>query len=326
LEVAPGIYRIESVLGPRPFSQYLLRGERSLLVDTGVVETPEAAILPYLDATGLDPGELDFVLNTHADVDHFGGNAAVRARAPRALFCAHRADVPWIEDRELILRERYGWYAAHDVDYAPEEKDWLRGAMGPNVPIDLRLAGGESFQLGPNLVVQVMHLPGHSPGHVGLWEPSSRTAIITDAALGGGLYDMGGNIISPPPYFDVAAYESTVRLLRSLSPQRVLTAHYEVMEGEDAVRFLEESAIFIERARRAVTEALAEHGELNLRGLLEISNPELGPFTVMENELAGTLRAHLRELVAAGRAVEVPGEGPPAWKSLQGSGQGKGEE
>ena len=36
-EVAPGIYRIESILGPRPFAQYLLRDERSLLVDTGIV-------------------------------------------------------------------------------------------------------------------------------------------------------------------------------------------------------------------------------------------------------------------------------------------------
>jgi glyoxylase-like metal-dependent hydrolase (beta-lactamase superfamily II) len=292
-----------------------LRGERSLLVDTGVAGTPEAIILPYLEATDLGPGDLNFVLNTHADVDHFGGNAGIRAWAPRAVFCAHSADVPWIEDRERILRERYGWYAAHDVDYSPEEKDWLRGAMGPNVPIDLRLSGRESFRLGPKLVVQVMHLPGHSPGHVGLWEPSSRTAIITDAALGRGLYDMDGNVISPPPYFDVRAYEGSVRLLRSLSPQRLLTAHYEVMEGEDAVRFLEESAAFVELARRAVSDAIAEHGELTLRGLLEISNPRLGPFTVMENELAGTLRAHLRELVAAGRAKEVPGEGPRAWNS-----------
>jgi glyoxylase-like metal-dependent hydrolase (beta-lactamase superfamily II) len=308
VEVAPGIHRIESVLGPRPFAQYLVQGERTLLVDTGVAVTPETVILPYLDSIGLRPADLDFVLNTHADVDHFGGNSAIRARAPRAVFCAHSADVPWIEDRERILRERYGWYATHDVDYSPEEKDWLREAMGPNVPLDMRLSGNETFRLGPELAVQVLHLPGHSPGHVGLWDPASGTAIITDAALGRGLYDMAGNVISPPPYFDVMAYEGSVRLLRSLSPQRLLTAHYEVMEGEDAVRFLDESATFIERTRLTVSETLAEHGELTLRGLLEISNPELGPFTVMENELAGTLRAHLRELVSAGRAEEVPGE------------------
>ena len=57
VEVAPGITRIESVLGPRPFSQYLLSDDRSLLVDTGVKETPAEVILPALD--GCEP---DFVL------------------------------------------------------------------------------------------------------------------------------------------------------------------------------------------------------------------------------------------------------------------------
>jgi len=313
VEVVPGIHRIESVLGPRPFSQYLLYGEKCLLVDTGVAETPEGVILPYLDSVGLHPSDLDFVLNTHADVDHFGGNNAIRDAASRAVLCAHATDVAWIEERSRILHERYGWYADEDVDYPPEVKDWLRDAMGPDVPIDLRLVGGETFRLGPDLEVEVLHLPGHSPGHVGLWEPRSATAIITDAALGAGLLDMEGRVISPPPYFDVAAYEGTVSLLRSLSPRLLLTTHYGVMEEQEAARFLEESAAFVERARRAVSEAIVENGELGLYGLLEVTNPTLGPFTVMENELADTLRAHARELVAVGRAEEVH-ESPAIWR------------
>ena len=314
MEVVPGIYRVESVLGPRPFSQYLLYDERCLLVDTGVAETPGDVILPYLDSVGLDPIDLDFVLNTHADVDHFGGNNAIRDAASRAVFCAHAADTAWIEERSRILHERYGWYAAEDVDYAPEVKDWLQSAMGPDVPIDLRVVGGETFRLGPGLEVEVLHLPGHSPGHVGLWEPRSKTAIITDAALGAGLLDMEGRVISPPPYFDVAAYEGTVALLRSLSPRLLLTTHYDVMNEEAAARFLEESAIFVERVQRAVSQALTKSGELGLRGLLEATNPMLGPFTVMENELAGTLRAHARELVAVGRAEEIS-ESPAIWRA-----------
>lgn len=313
MEVVPGIHRIESVLGPRPFSQYLLYGEKCLLVDTGVAGTPEGVILPYLDSVGLHPSDLDFVHNTHADVDHFGGNNAIRDAAPGAVLCAHAADVAWIEERSRILQERYGWYADEDVDYPPEVKDWLRDAMGPDVPIDLRLVGGETFRLGPDLEVEVLHLPGHSPGHVGLWEPRSATAIITDAALSAGLLNMEGRIISPPPYFDVAAYEGTVTLLRSLSPRLLLTTHYGLMKEQEAERFLEESALFVKRARQAVLEALIENGELGLRGLLEATNPTLGPFTVMENELAGTLRAHAREIVAVGRAEEVH-ENPSIWR------------
>lgn len=302
-EVAPGIHRIESVLGPRPFSQYFLSGERSLLVDTGTVETAPEVVLPFLD--GRTP---DFVLITHADVDHFGGNAAVREAAPRALFCAHERDVPWIEDRERILRERYGWYAAHGpaVAYDEETAAWLRDAMGPDVPVDVRLTGGETLRLGDGLSVTVLHLPGHSPGHVGLWEPRSRTAIVTDAVLGRGLLDMDGSVVHPPPYGDPVGYEASARLLQRLEPRLLLTAHYEPMEGDDVRRFLDDTLAFVERARSYVAGALEAAGSVTLAELLDRAVPDLGPFSFMANELAGPLRAHLRELVAAGRAVESP--------------------
>src|SRR5829696_3205982 len=54
-------------------------------------------------------------------------------------------------------------------------------------------------------------------------------------------------------------------LPRCLSPRLLLTTHYAVMKEEEAARFLEESATFVERAQRAASEALTENGELGLR-------------------------------------------------------------
>jgi glyoxylase-like metal-dependent hydrolase (beta-lactamase superfamily II) len=301
MEVVPGIHRIESVLGPRPFSQYLLRDERSLLVDTGVEETPAEVILPFLD--GLQP---DFVLNSHADVDHFGGNAAIREAAPEALFFAHALDVPWIESAEAIMRERYGWYERYGLGYEPEVFAWLRDAIGPDLPIDVHLQGGERIRLGPRLTVEVLNLPGHTPGHIGLWDPRSRTAIVIDAVMARGLLDMEGNVIHPPPYFDVADYLGAARTLQALRPARLLTAHYDVIEGEDVDRFLADTIAFVEEAGRIVEDALAEAGALTLPEVLALGDAQLGPFTSMPNELAGSLRAHLRELVRQGRAEEEP--------------------
>ena len=301
MEVAPGIHRIESVLGPRPFSQYLLRDERSLLFDTGVKETPAEVILPFLD--GLQP---DLVLNSHADVDHFGGNAAIRQAAPRALFLAHELDVRWIESSESILRERYGWYAEHGLAYQPEVFAWLRDAMGPDTPIDVHLRAGERIRLGPRLTVEVLHLPGHTAGHIGLWDPASRTAVVMDAVLGRGLLDLEQHVIHPPPYFDVAGYLGAARTLQSLAPQRLLTAHYDVMEGSQVDAFLADTIAFVEDAGLLVEHALAERRELTLAQALELGDPQLGPFTSMPNELAGSLRAHLQELVREGRAREDP--------------------
>jgi glyoxylase-like metal-dependent hydrolase (beta-lactamase superfamily II) len=302
IEVRPGIHRIESVLGPRPFSQYLLRDGRSLLVDTGTCETPRDVILPFLD--GLQP---DYVLLTHADVDHFGGNAALRAAAPRALFLAHRLDAPWIESSELILRERYGWYDAHGLSYDPDTMAWLRNALGPEVPLDVLLTGDETIRLGDALSVQVLHIPGHSPGHVGLWEPRSRTAIVTDAVLARGLLDMAGHVIHPPSYFDLDTYLETVRRLQSLRPEVLLTAHYDVIEGAAVDAFLEASLAFADDAEAVVKRELAAADTIDLATLLERADPELGPFTSMANELAAPLRAHLRRLVREGLASEDAG-------------------
>jgi glyoxylase-like metal-dependent hydrolase (beta-lactamase superfamily II) len=294
-EVAPGIHRIESTFGPRPFSQYLLRGERTLLFDTGVKETPRDVILPFLERSGIDPTEIDFVLVSHADVDHFGGNEAMRAAAPRAILCGHRADAPWIEDRERILRERYGWYDEYGIGYPPETVTMLRDAMGADVPLDVHLGGGELIRLGPNLTVEVLHLPGHSLGHIGLWEPVSRTAIVMDAVMADGLLDTDGNVVHPPPIPDVTGYEQSVRLLQKLEPSLLLTAHYHPLEGDEVRRFLDDSLAFVERARRIVTDAQAESAGMPLRDLLARADAELGPFTSMPNELAATLRGVLRE-------------------------------
>jgi glyoxylase-like metal-dependent hydrolase (beta-lactamase superfamily II) len=316
--IAPGIFRIESGLGPRPFAQYLLREERSLLVDTGIVSTPEEAIFPAFRELRLDPAHLDYILISHADVDHFGGNDAMRAAAPRAVICAHAEDAPWIADGERILRERYGWYAAHgpEADYDDATKAWLRDAMGPDIPVDLHLTGGEWFRLGPTLCFEVLNLPGHSHGHLGLWEPASRTAIVTDAVLAGGLLDLEGQVIHPPPYVLTGPYEASIRRLQNLRPARLLTAHYAVMEGDAVDRFLDESLAFVARARDAVRLELQQRDEVTLGGLLAALNPKLGPFTSMATELGSPLRAHLQELVVSGDAEEIPGRQPPAWRKV----------
>lgn len=312
----PGIHRIESVLGPRPFSQYLLIDEQTMLVDTGISTTPTDVILPWFEQHGLDIARLDYVLISHADVDHCGGNNAIRQAAPNAVFMAGAQDVQWIENRSRMIAERYGWYAAHGeaVDYDADTKAFLISALGPEAPIDRPLDGGETIRLGPNLTVEVLALPGHSEGHIGLWEPRTRTAIVIDAVLGAGLLDMEGTIIHPPPYFGAADYERTIARLRELEPARLLTAHYDVMEGEVVTAFLDRSQEFVDRARAAVRDELEARGDASLAEMLAALNPVLGPFTSFPNELAGPILDHLVELTGKSQAYEVENVQPLRWE------------
>src|SRR3954452_5837267 len=226
MEVAPGIHRIEGDLGERYVCQYLLVGEeRTLLVDTGLRDMPEEVIAPYLATLGRSLADLDDVLISHADVDHCGGNRALRAAAPGARLLCGEADRPWIESNRLMLAENYLWYEPYGCGPSPDEVAFLTRELGGDAPVDIGLTGGETLRLGPDWRVEVLALPGHTPGHLGLWDARSGAAIVIDDALADGRYDCAANCIIPPRYSSVADSEAPTRRLRPLAPGLLLTAH-----------------------------------------------------------------------------------------------------
>ena len=95
----------------------------------------------------------------------------------------------------------------------------------------------------------MLALPGHTLGHLGLWDAETGAAIVIDAVLADGVYDRAGNRLIPPRYYDAGAYEATIRRLRALDPELLLTAHYEVMERAAAREFLDRSLDFVRAVR-----------------------------------------------------------------------------
>ncbi|MCS6859942.1 MAG: MBL fold metallo-hydrolase [Abditibacteriales bacterium] len=315
MELLPGLHQIRGTLGPRHFFQYLLVGEWLMLVDTGINTTPQDTIFPYMQSVGLEPSDIDFCLITHADVDHFGGNVAIRQVADGCVFCAHELDAPWIQSREAILTERYSWYEAHGITYPAEVKQWLQDALGPDMRLDLLLQGNEILHLADDRPLRMLHLPGHSPGHLGLYDAANKAAVITDAVLGRGLLDVQGNLISPPPYFEVEPYLWTIETLESLEIDHLLTAHYAPLQGEAVARFLQESRAFVQELGETVAH-IVEHAEepLTLKDITQEADARVGPFTAFANELAGPVHAHLRQLVEQGQVVEDTRDGAVAWR------------
>ena len=111
VQVSPGIHRIESAMGSRLLSEWLVAGrDGAALVDSGIAGAVTEHVVPALHEVGLPPDALAHVVITHADVDHYGGNAELRALAPAARLSAHERDRPVIESWELIASKRYGWY------------------------------------------------------------------------------------------------------------------------------------------------------------------------------------------------------------------------
>jgi glyoxylase-like metal-dependent hydrolase (beta-lactamase superfamily II) len=284
-EIADGIHRNESDLGERFMCQYVVAGrERSILVDTGLADTPATVIDPYLARAGLEP---DFVLTSHADNDHVGGNRAYRDAHPGALFLCHELDRRWVESNEALVRENYGWHAAHG--FPPMPADELLASMSGDAPVDVGLVGGESIRLGADRRVEVLHLPGHTAGHLGLWDERTRAAIVIDAVLAGGIYGRAGNKLIPPRYYDLAAVRQTIARLEALQPELLLTAHYPVLDRTEALEWLATGRAFVDDVERAVREAPAEERD-DLWALTRHVDAELGPFPEFMSELGATVR------------------------------------
>jgi glyoxylase-like metal-dependent hydrolase (beta-lactamase superfamily II) len=293
MEILQGIHRIESDLGERFMCQYLLIGEeRTVLVDTGLSGTPGEVIVPYLEGIGLGIEDVDEVIISHADVDHCGGNRALKEMNPGLRFSCGEADRAWVESNERITAEIYLWSEPYGFGPDEESKDWIRTELGGDSPVDVGLRGGETLRLGPDWRVEILNLPGHTPGHLGIWDAKNEAAIIIDAALETGIYDRGGNRLLPPRYFDAAAYQNTVRTLRSLRPGYLLTAHYLPMRDENAIDFLDRSLDFTIQMNGLVGEGL-NNGVTDLWELTKYADAQLGPYPEFMHELGAGVRAHM---------------------------------
>ena len=317
-EVAPGIHRIEAPLGDRFVACVLVVGDReTLLVDTGVDDTPAGSILPYLASIGLAPESVRWVVTTHGDVDHMGGNASFKQAVPGATLIAHRADLDLIEDVETIVMTRYSEFAAdHEIDIDDAFRAWCH-EVARAAPVDLVLEGSVEIRLGGRSV-ELFPTPGHSHGSLSVWDATTRTAIVGDAVLGATLRTVDGAPAFPPTYRYLGEYRATIAALEAREPALLLTSHEPVLDATAARAFLAESGDFTDRLdRAALADLAAAERPPTTRELVERLAPQMGDWPhgawiFLANELIG----HLEAAVADGRVRVVPGT-PVRWEGIR---------
>ena len=312
MEVAPGIHRIEAPLGDRFVCLYLLVGDdAALLIDTGLHDSVDQVLVPYLRAAHIEPRRIRYVLSSHADFDHMGGNAAVKELAPAATFLCHTLDRAMIEDIDCMIELRYSEFAAdHGIDDSEETKAWIR-ASARGVPIDIALTGGEEVRLGADWSVQILHTPGHSRGHLSVYDPRSRAAIITDTALWNAVLTTQGAPAFPPTYRYVETYVASTQRLQGLPIDLLLTGHYPVYDGSAVAAFLGESRAYVDRVDAALREELGRAtAPPTMAELIASLGPRLGSWPeAASSALVYPLAGHLERLRQYGLVDAVRGAG-----------------
>lgn len=120
-----------------------------------------------LDVVARAGVKLEKLLLTHGHIDHVGAAGELRARLGLPILGPHPADAFLLESLSAQA-EMFGFPSAKP--FTPDQ--WL--------------ADGDSIQLG-QLSLQVIHCPGHTPGHVVLYEPASRHAFVGDVLFKGSI-------------------------------------------------------------------------------------------------------------------------------------------
>lgn len=117
----------------------------------------------------------------------------------------------WLEDNGYPVEGEFL------IDARPSEEFDPRGFTIPSCAATSTVDAGDRIDLGDR-VFEVLHLPGHSMGSIGLWEAATKTLFSGDA-----IYD--GPLIDDLPESDRAAYAQTMRRLRELPVDIVHAGH-----------------------------------------------------------------------------------------------------
>ena len=158
--IGPGLYRIEN---SAVFMDLIVGSHHALLFDTGYGYGDLRSLIRTITDLPL------YVVNSHGHVDHACGNAQFGGAF------IHPADVSLcLEHNGPQMRK-----AELEVAVVPPDFDLdAHLALGPG---ELTPVGeGDTFDLG-GVTLEVVHLPGHTAGSIGLWCPERELLYVGDA-------------------------------------------------------------------------------------------------------------------------------------------------
>ena len=120
---------------------------------------------------------LQAICLTHAHLDHVGGVAALKKLKPEAKINLHKGD----EFMYQALPDQPAWIGIPRAQWAA-----LGFAFETPPPVDEYWTDGQKYPLG-QLEFEVLHCPGHTPGHVVLYEARERKVFVGDVLFAGSI-------------------------------------------------------------------------------------------------------------------------------------------
>jgi glyoxylase-like metal-dependent hydrolase (beta-lactamase superfamily II) len=266
LEITSGIFRLEIPIPNNPLgclNCYLVEGSTGwLMVDAGwnspdVFRSLEAG----LKEVGVKLTDLASVVITHGHIDHIGLVGRIKNASPGTKIMFHQWEAQMMDYRYLTLDDLIGdmraFLGRHGVpspvlsrmDTDSVQFRQLRTSVVPDRP----LFGGEILSTGV-YDLEIIWTPGHSPGHVCLYEPKKKILFSGDHVLPTITPNIGYHVQSSDnPLGD---YLYSLQKLRFLPVAKILPAHGEVFS--DLVARLDQMAEHHMRRKQEILDAISD--------------------------------------------------------------------
>lgn len=251
-EITPGIIWIklpisdvDNVGGPPDINVYLIRGDNGhLLVDSGWnTDISFNTMHNNLVKNGISFGDISQILVTHIHPDHYGMAGRIK-QLSGATIAMHHLEEELIEARyihlEGLLQETDHMLSANGVphDEMVEMRDATVGMQRYVMPVypDIRLRDGDTITTG-QFTFRVIWTPGHSSGHLCLYEPDKKILLSGDHILP----RITPNVSVHPQSIEnpLGRYITALKEVRRLDTELTLPGHNEpfdnVTERIDAI-------------------------------------------------------------------------------------------
>ena len=193
-EILPGINQLKIPIPDNPLeytNSYLIQGDNEYLIIDPGMNTDESfdALKSGLAEIGIDIESITQIMATHSHGDHYGLANTLKQLSQATIFL-HEKDINPFNIEQLgmdELRRRIGQWLYSNGLTADELSQFQIGPpSGTRRPApaspDVILHGGEIINCG-GFNFQVIWTPGHSPGHICLYEPTHKILFSGDHIL-----------------------------------------------------------------------------------------------------------------------------------------------